>query len=97
METENPNPMPWSTCPVCGYRFDSATHLLDKNARPGPGDLSLCMKCGELMVYQKDMTLIQANLDDVTGLELEQFLMLDAAQKMIREKRLLDKKYHPGA
>jgi len=31
------------TCPSCGYIFETATSLQVKDAKPTPGDLSLCI------------------------------------------------------
>lgn len=81
--------LPESTCPICGYMFDAASHPIDENATPKPGDLSLCLKCGELMVFKADMTLVQAGFKDVMDLKTKEFMLLSRTQKLIREKRPL--------
>src|ERR1035437_5604555 len=50
----DPTPLPKSTCPVCGYEMDAATRPGNHEDKPGPGDLSLCMKCGEVGAFRED-------------------------------------------
>lgn len=38
-------------CPTCGYAIDAATLLNYGDARPAAGDLSLCLNCGALLVF----------------------------------------------
>ncbi len=42
--------MPGLKCLGCGYRLDDSTTVGGK-ATPGPGDVSICFKCGHLGVY----------------------------------------------
>jgi hypothetical protein len=38
---------------TCGQENDAASH---RNATPSPGDVSLCWYCGELTVFNEDLT-----------------------------------------
>jgi hypothetical protein len=89
MKDENPNPLPVSTCPVCGYQMDAATCPGNDEARPGPGDVGLCFKCGEVMTFQEDKTLRLATLTDLGTLSEVESKLLTQAQALIREKRPL--------
>jgi hypothetical protein len=43
-------------CPTCGYNMDTHT-LLDKYDPPEPplpGDMAVCAKCGEILVFDPD-------------------------------------------
>lgn len=42
-------------CPTCGYRADAHTAVGDEDAVPKPGDVSLCIACGALAVYEPVM------------------------------------------
>lgn len=87
----NQRPLPMCRCEVCGYEFDCASHS-DEGKRPRPGDFSLCLKCGELYVFNPDMTVrvpTLAELKEMTG-ELE--TQVKHMQTMIRKERPLDKK-----
>lgn len=41
--------VPDALCPHCGYRVDSASALGDA-ARPDPGDWSVCLRCGGVLM-----------------------------------------------
>ncbi len=41
-------------CRACGYEMDHATGA-GHGGIPGPGDLSLCLNCGELSVFTPGM------------------------------------------
>lgn len=43
-------------CRTCGRPNDRASSL-DGSQRPGPGDLSICLSCGELSAFNPDLTL----------------------------------------
>jgi hypothetical protein len=45
---------PLALCPECGYAFDAATHIGGR-ARPSPGDLSICLSCGTLLLFDDDL------------------------------------------
>jgi ribosomal protein L37E len=85
----NPNPLPKSTCPVCGYETDAATRAAGEESQPVPGDLSLCMKCGEVGAFKEDMTIRPATLTDLGTLGKRESRLLTRAQALIRKKRPL--------
>lgn len=86
MATENPNPLPKSVCSTCGYETDTSTSLTS-NHRPRPGDICLCLKCGEVGEFDDDLRVKKATLETMTALTPEQFTDISLAQKLIREKR----------
>jgi len=47
---------PKNKCLTCGYVTDAASHMRDEKAVPKQGDISMCMKCGELHVFTKALT-----------------------------------------
>lgn len=41
-----------SKCPACGYaNLDCATGAFEEDLTPKPGDLSLCIRCGDMLVF----------------------------------------------
>lgn len=50
-------PLPTSTCPVCKYEMDSATCVGVEGIEPQPGDVSLCLNCGEVLQYNDILVL----------------------------------------
>lgn len=47
-------------CLKCGEPNDAASGVVDKHARntikPRPGDVTLCMNCGHLMMFTNDLS-----------------------------------------
>lgn len=70
--------LPISVCPSCGYRMDAATAVDAADpARPRPGDYSICLDCGSILVFLADYThrLMTeeeaANLEDETRIQFQ--------------------------
>lgn len=59
-----------SRCPKCGERMNGATDPLG-SAVPTPGDLSVCVYCGNVLVFNHDMTVRDATRYDVQKLTPE--------------------------
>lgn len=80
---------PKSVCPTCGYVVDAASIAVGPEScrPPSEGDISLCFKCGEVMVFRDDLSLRLALLDDLLGLTSEARETLEMAQRRIREER----------
>jgi hypothetical protein len=77
-------------CPVCSYKVDAATPLPGQgDCRPKAGDLSLCLKCGELLEYSSSLRLAQASLDSVQALDESTKAQIAHAQNVIRKERLI--------
>lgn len=38
-------------CPRCGYEHDQQECLTSPKATPRPGDLTVCIRCAELLVF----------------------------------------------
>src|SRR5215469_15545406 len=49
-------PIPKVKCLKCGYKMDATTHAYG-NRRPHEGDISMCLFCGQLMLFNADLTL----------------------------------------
>ena len=83
-------PLPPSACPKCGYEFDAATVCDEKDpeqkARPKPGDLSICLKCGTALQFTETMMLEAVNVDELDADDDTKF-QLRRIQQHIRMKR----------
>lgn len=55
-------------CPYCDHRLDSAFDIEDESARPGIGDIALCVRCGEPSQFSDEMEMIKFN---ISGLDAE--------------------------
>jgi len=47
--------IPTCFCLKCGHTFTHASNLTGKG-NPRPGDCTLCIECGQLLVFNDDMT-----------------------------------------
>jgi hypothetical protein len=48
--------VPESRCPSCGKLCDAAT-AVEKDNKPSPGDFSVCLDCGHVMIFDHDLRL----------------------------------------
>lgn len=49
--------MPECCCPVCQSQLNGATPADFGDARPEPGNISLCINCAAVLVFADDLTL----------------------------------------
>lgn len=66
--------------------MDRATGLENSQA-PKPGDVSLCVNCGEALIFTDALTLRLAELNDLIKLGAEQHALVTNAQAHIRFMR----------
>jgi len=61
---------PLNNCLNCGYKIDAAG-TVDGEPGPGPteGSLSVCLKCGAVMMYDGDL-----KLRGMTGAEMDEII-----------------------
>jgi hypothetical protein len=56
-------PTPTCFCLRCGHTFDRASNLTG-TGEPKPGDLTLCIGCGQMLRFNEDMTVGIVNKAD---------------------------------
>ena len=64
--------MPPTLCPVCGYFFDAASPVGKGKAKPKPGDFTLCMKCGGILLFTFAMGVVPATDAQLEGIKREE-------------------------
>ena len=47
--------MPASLCLACGRSLNAASGV-DHDHRPSPGDVTVCLRCGHIMIFAEDLT-----------------------------------------
>ena len=57
--------LPASTCPSCGLELDATTGV----GEPVPGDLSICGRCAEVLVFDKDLHQAKATAAELEALD----------------------------
>jgi len=70
-------------CPACGHLLDADGVALGEDARPTPGDVSVCMYCTSFLVFEPDLSR-RAMTDDEVG-ELPD----DVRMELIRVRRTI--------
>lgn len=75
-------------CPYCGYTVDHATSTRGDGG-PKPHDLSICLKCGNVMEYGEDFALQkfpQVLFDELPEEVKYEIKMVQEALKMAKAK-----------
>ena len=66
----NEDPAP-SACPCCGRKLDGATKTHGERKRgPKAGDLSLCVYCGEMLIFADDSYLREPTDEELVAVML---------------------------
>lgn len=73
-------------CPNCNKLLDAATEL-SKEVKPNPGDISICIYCGTILVFAVDMALMVATMSDLEGLSIDALCKLSIAQMEIAKRK----------
>jgi hypothetical protein len=73
-------------CPECRYKLDAATAAFS-HAKPGPGDVTVCINCAALLEFTDELGLKACNTHALPLDALEQLAEVQAAvRKMHRER-----------
>ena len=66
--TEEPvdHEVPPSQCPRCFAYLDRAGETDSRVRAPGPGDISICLHCGAILMFDDDMKLVYAPDEKIT-------------------------------
>ncbi len=51
----------------CGRRLNLATHAEGPNSQPKEGSLCLCVFCGKLSIFNKDLVLVECDERSLTA------------------------------
>jgi hypothetical protein len=76
---------PPAACRTCGHPFDTVTCC--EGRRPQPGDVTVCVGCGEVYRLTEQLTVRPAELEDLLPLTPDQHRLIDAVQRAARYHR----------
>jgi hypothetical protein len=87
--------IPVQPCPCCDYKIDAASNAKGGGKSPVPGDLSICINCGTLLMFKDDLSheiadpAMLAKLSDETKIVLQKLMAAwrQVKPKMDRAKR----------
>lgn len=73
-------------CPTCNHTCDAAGTEDGKPGVPVPGDVSICLNCGEFLEYASDMALIKIRPETIRNMEQEQLSKMHNFKKYIARR-----------
>jgi hypothetical protein len=65
--------VPLSACPSCGTQCDAAS-TTNESTQPVPGDISICVRCGELLKFGDDMRLMRLTHEERIEVEADPYV-----------------------
>ena len=61
-------PLPLAKCTGCGELVNDATSVDKDGAAPGGGDVTICIFCGHVMIYNDDLSMREPTGDEMREL-----------------------------
>jgi hypothetical protein len=82
-----------SPCPHCQHKLDSAYSPSNPQAKPRPGDLTVCINCQEFLQFDNDLKVIKvtdelrAKIEQESPGTYKELQRIRMAIKMIKEEK----------
>lgn len=70
-----------SMCPSCGYFMDAASPALERKISPKANDVSMCLSCGAVLVFDQDLSLRSMTEDEKSALPPHMARLLEAMER----------------
>lgn len=87
MKLGTQNEVPASRCPACGQINDMATSV-GADAKPEPGDATICIRCGHIAVFADDLALRNPSDEEIVRFAGdERLLAVQRARAMVERDR----------
>lgn len=83
-----------NVCLVCGYDLDGASQI-NGNNKPKPGDVSICIGCANIAMFDDDLKLRQPNLNEEREL-LKNPVIAEAQNKILLYLKIREFKLKHG-
>ena len=79
---------PESRCPQCNYKTGAATQVHGEEGSPEAGSISVCLNCGQLAVFNADLTLRRMTREEIADTMKDQgaWQTITKAQRMIEQR-----------
>ncbi len=75
-------------CPNCGHKFDCDSSLFTPgDPKPSPGDITVCIRCGEFMRFDQQMHRVPLTVDEFVELSADIRGQLNRIREVILEMR----------
>ena len=77
---------PEQPCPTCGHMLTDCAEVIG-TAEPSVGDFTLCIRCGNVLIFGAGMRLRVARPKEIDELPRETFITLGRVQQLIFQKK----------
>lgn len=84
-----------SACPYCKAFLNAASNTLNESKSPEAGDLSVCLSCAEILIFDKDLKLAEPSFEIYQKIFNDPALsssLKDAQDSIKKIKNLTEKK-----
>lgn len=78
-----------SRCPQCDYKMESSTNVQGEATPPEAGDYSVCINCGQVLVYEDECRMRKVTVRELGVLMTENpegWAAIEKAQMFIRQR-----------
>lgn len=76
-------------CSNCHHPIESTTEVYGDNNTPAPGAISICFYCGQICVFEEDLSLRKITQDELDDLKMNDHLvyrLIHEAVKAIKDR-----------
>lgn len=74
-------------CPNCKKLLDSFTAVSVSGSVPKPGDITVCLYCSTVLQFSDDLSLIEAEADEIVKIDLVDLSRAQKIAKQFRQKK----------
>ena len=82
---------PEAKCLRCEHKVDAVSHPTNDEVVPKPGDATVCLYCGYLMVFTDDMTFRELTEEELLEVPLDELSQLQRARKVVMDRLSIEK------
>jgi hypothetical protein len=72
-------------CPTCKVEVDLGVNMSKTEKEPKPGNIAVCMNCGEILIFNQDMTLRESTLSDILKIRPDIMVQVLECQLAVRQ------------
>lgn len=83
---KDPNYVKPDECPSCFAVIDHATAVGREDVRPKPGDLSICLYCGQALRYDDRLNLVLMSDEEFDALPEDVRSILSRGRQLVKQR-----------
>lgn len=76
-----------TACLLCGQQADGASDVANTDEAPSEGDISVCLYCGNVAAFDKELKLRAATPEELATLDDEQKAQIDKVVRHAKARR----------